>query len=115
MSTLGTLNTENVKPSRKLVPCDPNSDEDDVYLRMQIEVSRMRRERTVFFVFHLIKASTARVAVNFLIFNISVIPLKYFLLSSSLVLVMEDEDDLAGLSCTTFTACYTQNSAGLGT
>lgn len=26
------------KPSRKLVPCDPNSDDDDVYIRMQIEV-----------------------------------------------------------------------------
>lgn len=26
------------RPSCKLVPCDPNSDDDDVYIRMQIEV-----------------------------------------------------------------------------
>ena len=29
---------ENAKVSRKVVPCDPNSDEDDVFLRMQIQV-----------------------------------------------------------------------------
>jgi hypothetical protein len=29
-----------VRPSRKFVPCDPNSDdEDDIFVRMQIEVS----------------------------------------------------------------------------
>ena len=29
---------DNGKVSRKVVPCDPNSDEDDVFLRMQIQV-----------------------------------------------------------------------------
>ena len=33
-----TLQVENPKPSRKIVPCDPNSDEDDAFVQMQINV-----------------------------------------------------------------------------